>query len=552
MMECYKFMENLVQIQNRNFTSRSAVLCAKTCMYKRYLQYELEGSGYTTERISLDLLIGTVCHRGLQYLLEHCRLHKADEELSEACIDEAVEKAYEVWRDNLSNHQIWLHTGEEDRLDWIIAEQECLFEGLIRAFAARRLPDLLDEYEILEVEHEEVFEDFSPDIELPIEIFKRIPEKDTFNYRNEPESYAFVYTGGVLNNCPPLYVKERDNWITYGDVILSPEEDRVILVGVTFLGKADGLFRRKRDNKLIILSIKTASQYADVTTRDILHDMQGVSEWVIVQDRLNRYYKVFLENSFLDPEKIAVPVWAINLFRNMVGKPEIFAVQYEYLLKGQRKQDPYGSGIYKQNSFLCHPYQLDAVQQIFIGSKGGTSVVNPAEYKWKVNKGKQPRGWEKIDIWNDIGIKAWIEMLATGQVQPEEGHPFDEILVTPDLVVRDKKEMEEWLVSTRFQEENIARYLELITQYEKAIDLEMQLGREDGIQEAKEVLQEAIWSFFPKNTLSCHNFYGKDCSYVTHCHELHSLEDLKDSGYLIRRESHHELEQKGLESLIEG
>jgi len=151
---------NLVQI-TKHFTSRTAILTTKVCPYKRYLAFELAGTGYSTERVSLDLLIGTVCHRGLQHLLEHCRLHTPDEELSEACIDEAVAKAYEVWRDTLSKHQLWLHSGEEDRLEWIVAEQETLFEGLIRAFAIRRLPTLLEEYEILEVEHEEVFKDFT-------------------------------------------------------------------------------------------------------------------------------------------------------------------------------------------------------------------------------------------------------------------------------------------------------------------------------------------------------------------------------------------------------
>ena len=168
------------------FTSRTAILSYKTCAYKRFLQYHLEGAGFVGGLISLDLLVGTVVHRGLQHLLEHCRKHKEDESLTEACIDEAVEKAREVWKDTLSNQGLYLHSGEEDRLDWIIPEQESLWEGLIRAFAIRRLPDILEEYEILEVEHEEVSTEFSQI--------------------------------------------------------------------VTLLGKADGLFLRKKDNALIILS----------------------------------------------------------------------------------------------------------------------------------------------------------------------------------------------------------------------------------------------------------------------------------------------------------
>lgn len=514
-------MQNLVQI-SKNYTSRSAVLTMKVCPYKRFLQYELEGSGYTIEKISLDLLIGTCVHRGLQHLLEHCRLEHPDGSFEEACIDQAVAEAYKVWQNTLSNHQLWLHSGEEDRLDWIIAEQECLFEGLIRAFVARRLPAFLEEYEILEVEHEEVYEDFTP--------AQKCPSCEGIGYHSTKEENI---------KC------EKCN-------------GKGLIHSIIFLGKADGLLRRKIDNKLVILSIKTASQYADVTTRDILHDMQGVSEWAIVADRINKawnYWELLdtkaTNTDIIYPDNELEFLVKYDWFKNFQTKPEIFAVQYEYLLKGQRKQDPYGSGIYKQNSFLCHPYKLDAIQQIFIGSNVG-SVINPAEYKWKTGKGKQPKGWEKADVWNDIGIRNWINMLATGQVQAEEGQAFDEILITPDLVVRDANEIKEWLVSTRFQEENIVKGLNIIKGLEtlrvKALENTPNIANYVNNNYDQQI-QEAIWCYFPKNTLSCHNYYGKDCPYVIHCHELSSLEDLIASGYLIPRESHHELEREELAKL---
>lgn len=503
-------LNNLVQIQNnKHYTSRSAVLCYNTCHYKRYLQYELEGTGYTTEAISLDLLIGTVVHRGLQHLLEHCRQEHPDGSFEPACVDQAVEEAYIIWRDILSKHQLALKSSAEyDRLDWIIAEQESLFEGLIRAFAARRLPFLLEEFEVLEVEHEEVYKDFSS--------------------------------------------------------------------VVTFLGKADGLLRRKSDNKLVILSIKTTSEYADVTTRDILHDMQGVSEWVIVQDRLDKAFEFLLKFKNEKGQiqvtdelfRLGISVGVLNYLMklNIGEKPEIFAIQYEYLIKGQRKQEPAYSGTYKQNSFLCHPMKFDAPMTIFTGVNFGIQV-NPDEYKWKPAKGKPPKGWEKVDIWNDIGIKAWIEMLCTGSIQPEEGHPFDVkiddkghisggVLYTPDLVIRHPSEIEEWKVSTRFQEENIVKHLnELKDIADRIIEIEGDVDLINLVEEELELLKieykQKIWKYFPKNTLSCHNYYGKDCSYVKHCHEQQSLETLIECGFLIRRESHHELERETLKSLVE-
>jgi len=481
--------QNLVQIEsNRSFISRSAILAFKACEYKGYLTYFYDDHGITSSQAVLDLLIGTVVHRGLQHLLEHCRIHHPDGKFDNQCIDEAVAKAKEVWTETLSNYELALHSGEFDRLDEIIPEQECLFEGLIRGFAIKKLPGILEEYEILEVEKEEVFEDFS-------------------------------------------------------DL-------------VTFLAKADGLFLRKSDNKLVILSIKTASQYLDVTERDILHDMQGVSEWVCVKDRIVKNWKKYKEiknnqTHYIELED-ELPSGELELIENyhwfekFNSCPEIYAVQYEYLIKGQRKQDPYGSGIYKQNSFLVHSYKMESLMTL----SGGNFSTSSDDYKWKSKgSGRLPKGWSKIDIWNDVGIKNWIEMLATGKIQSEEGDPFEEILITPPLVLRLPEELEEWLVSTRFYAERLHRGLEWIRGLEnkiKAIDnSDLSIATIDKLSDLgkfRQQLKMAIWEEFPKNTKSCHSFYGRDCQFVPHCHELLTLDESVNSSLYKTRLPHHELE----------
>lgn len=476
--------ENLVQIE-KTFVSRSAILEHFTCPYKHYLTYWANGTGLHLARQSLDLLIGSVVHRGLQHLFEHCRKHDENEELSEACIDEAVEVARELWEKELSKKGLALkNAAEYDRLDWIIAEQECLWEGLIRAFSIHRLPWILEEYEILEVEFEEVFEGFSPYI--------------------------------------------------------------------TFLGKADGLFMRKRDKALVILSIKTGSEYADVTTRNILHDMQGVSETYLAQERLERCFETYVRlkmdkqiDTLLEPVNSAF-LEKYKWLDNFATTPKIFAIQYEYLIKGKRRSNSYGDDgtdvakEYYQQSFLCHPMRFDVVRKILLG-KGG-STVNPAQYKWKWGKGRQPKGWEKCDIWEDIGIKNWVNMLATGQVQPELGHPFDHILHTPDLIVRSENELREWYISTKFLSERIRNYIDEINHYSSHVN---DIGALDSEYER---LQEMIWQFFPKNTLNCHDYFGGDCHFVQHCHELESIEDMVIAESLIPRVPHHELER---ESFVE-
>lgn len=499
---------NLVQIKSRNYISRSAILTFKVCDYKGFLTFLFEGYGLDSEKISLDLLIGTVFHRGRQHLLEHCRIHHPDGKFDDQCIDEAVEKAYETWRKELEKKEPWLHSGEQDRLAEIIYEQECLFEGLIRAWAIRRLPQILAEYDILEVEQEEVYEGFSPI--------------------------------------------------------------------VTWLGKADAMYRRKSDGKIILDSAKTASMFPEVAERNILHDMQGISEWVAANDRLERWWRdtqaikgnvfhwfrtISDEYAFDDQvpewfiekikkdEKSAVEYW--EWLMNLSEPPQVYAVQYDFALKGQRRRDNPKDKMspYNQQTFLCHPYKKDSLVTF---TNLGNIGQSADEYKWKVNPGKQPKGWEKINIWEDIGIKTWVEMLATGQVQPELGDPFliqyDEdgniisgILHTPPLVVRTEFELAEWKISTRFYAERIFQYKDILDSFSKDW---LYNDVESPTAEKIKQYEEHLWMLFPKNTLSCHSYYGKDCQYVVHCHELMSLQELEQSGYFSRRIPHHDEEKE--------
>lgn len=518
-------INNLVQITPR-YTSRSAVLTAFTCKYKRYLQYHYNNYGIVSSNQSLDLLIGTTVHRGLQHLLEHCRNHRPDEQLTIDCINEAVEKAREIWEEALSLGGLNLHSGEEERLDEIIAEQECLWEGLIRAFAIRRLPEILEEYTILEVEKEEIFEDFTIEIcnlcQGEGSIHKSLAKDYIFNTTGtEAKEVGFNISNTVLVVCPKCE----------GSGKINP---------VIFLGKADGLFLRKSDNKIIQLSIKTASMFPEVTERNIQHDMQGVSEQVCTNARLKRVWNSinkFKQAPFNDKGQLEIQAALdeqYGWFDYFTTCPEVYAVQYEFLIKGQRKQDPYNSGIYKQQSFLCHPYKQDSIMNLMGGSIGFT----PTNYKWKPSKGKLPKGWEKININEDIGIQNWVEMLAMGKIQPEEGDPLQTILISPGLIIRLPEEIEEWKISTAFGEEEIARYLDEIE------TLETYLNSVNITDKFKIDLEHLIWQYFPKNTQSCHNYYGRDCQYVVHCHEMANLDTLLGSGLMQIRRPHHDLEEK--------
>jgi hypothetical protein len=449
------------------FTSRTAALTYQTCKRKRFYSNHYAQTGIVSESLDLNLETGSSIHRGLQNLFEHCRIEHPMGDFGEQCINQSVDIALNLFRNDLTNHSLSLKSGEEMFLPFIIAEHESLIEGLIRCFAIKRLPDLLNEYEIIEAELDENFIEFSPE--------------------------------------------------------------------VIWQSKADAAFLTKDYSKgVIVCSIKTTSEYADVTLRNIITDMQGNSEWAAIQARLDRDYKAYINAGYI-PDGVDTRwhkyfAWC---FKNN-QKPRVYAVQYEHLVTSEYR-DYEKSGLRKRQSFLLHPYKLELVQgmNIYTGQKS----FSPAQYKWKVGSGRQPKGWGKIDIWEDIGIKNWIDMLATGQVRPEEGNPLDFLIRTSDLVIRatpdDNSKIEEWLISTRFQEETIIAHLEILEQYASN-------ARKTGNWE---LYNKTLMQFFPKETDSCWNYYGRNCGFVQVCHEGRNLQELIDANIYVSRHPHHEGEK---------
>jgi hypothetical protein len=450
-------------MQNKSLTSRSAVLTFQTCNRKRFLQYHVNGTGVQSGFLNLDLAVGTASHRGLQHLLEHCRTEHPDGNFEQKCVDEAVEHGRSLWL-KMCDDYIIKPKGAET-VDFIIYEQMSLIEALIRAFAIYRLPTFLEQYEVLEVEKEEVYEDFSE--------------------------------------------------------------------SVTWLGKADGLLRNKLTNELVVLSIKTASQYLeDITLRNILHDMQGVSEIACIEDRLVKLWQNIKDsNNYLESMDMSEDRLFFYL-KELYYPPKPRKVQYEYLIKGQRRKD--SDGLYRQQNILVHPYKKDPM--MFFTSQMD-SYTNESEYKWSVGAGKTPKNWSKIDIWNDIGVDEWIRRLSCGEIQPEEGTCLGNFIKVPDVVNRNDEEIEEWKISTSFMEENIADSL---------FELKQSTNQPDEIL-TKNIQQEIILQNFPKNTQSCHNYYGGDCTFVNTCHSNLTIEEGLETGFYKPRFPHHQLEVEEFE-----
>lgn len=439
-------------------TSRSAVLTYQVCPRKRYLNYHVNQTGITSSFLNLDLAIGSCCHRGLQHLLEHCRVHHPDGDFEEKCIDEAVEHALNMWMNDFCSNCNFKARGLED-FTYVMYESANLIEGLIRSWAIYRLPLFLEQYEVLEVEKEEIF---------------------PFNK----------------------------------DVI--------------FQAKADGLLRNRSNNELVILSIKTAAQFLPITMTQILYDMQGMSEIACVKNRLNNITSEILDDTLNKKylkfaKELNITQELYNYLSNNLQKGgdnsiKIKMVQYEYLLKGQYRQE--SDGLYKRQSFLVHPLKQDTF--MIIGSGGFKTT--PDSFKWKTGSGRPPKGWSKCDIWEEISMKEWINLLASNLVQPEEGIAFSSLFPNSEetLVIRSEEEIKEWEISTKYQEQSI---------FEKLNLMKIMNNPEEGLA-----------MFFPKNTQNCTNFYGGSCQFIPLCHEGMEIDTAISNGLYFIRKPHHELE----------
>lgn len=475
-------MEN----QIKRYTSRTAALTYQICKRKRYYSNHYGMHGLSPEAIDLHLETGTAIHRGIQHLLEHCRIEHPDGMFEEQCVNAAVQFAIELFREDLSKASISLKEGEQNFIEFIIAEHECLIEGLIRCFALKALPYILENYEIIEVENDMIYPEFS-------------------------------------------------------DVVI-------------WQSKADAEFLTKDYSKgVIICSLKTASEFAENTIRNLMTDMQGNSEWMAVQAKLLRdfeWYSRKVENPFgvgssskvigdaFDDEHKNIIRWIpyFDWCKKNNQLPRVYAVQYFHLITGSWK-DYTNSGLRKRQNFLVHPYKYEEQSTLNVFSKQiSHQQFDPRDYKWKVGKGKQPKGWNKINIWEDIGIQQWVDILAQGLVQAEDGNPIDELILISDHIFRDNNDgavLKEWLISTRYQEEGIVRDLEIMEQHAA-------YAIKTGNWEQYNV---ALMKLFRKETQQCWDYYGRHCAFTKICHEGANMNDLIDANFYKCRQPHHNPER---------
>jgi hypothetical protein len=464
---------------NKTFISRSAFETYDVCARKYYYSFEHQGTGVSSKYFDIDLLVGSCIHRGLQNLLEHCRLDHPNGDFTETCVDDSVKIALELYEKTISECDLSKKSFRED-LGFTLISHRYLIEGLIYAYAFYRLPNFLKEYQVLEVEKEEIDVDFS--------------------------------SGKIL------------------------------------LGKADFIALNKRLNKIVVGSYKTASEYSDSTQRDLLIDMQGNSECYLVGKRYNRLKKEIFEDykqikandykHYNDKYNITKElyryIWAevnkdcIETANQFIKEIEVELVQYEHLIKGQRKEYPEKSGFYLRNTPILHPYKYDT-------GLHDTNIL-PKHFKLFAGKGRLPAGLNRVNIWEHLPMKVWIQWLMRNEIQPEHGDILKDIIISADLIKRGKERQLEWYQSYSKVCDDITQGLNAL----EIVDEPYNFNDKIDLAELDKARHSLLNIYFRKETKSCTNYYGKDCVYFNICHNGIQIDEAIEDGLYQTRKPHHD------------
>jgi hypothetical protein len=124
-------------------TSRSAVITHQRCPRRRYKGYHEQGLGITKIKLAAPLATGGYTHIGLASLLRG------------SSVDEAVGLACEAYKQEVGARGLDLEQNEDQAMKAV--EQIALTEAFIHLAHRRVIPELLAEYELLDVEREEWF-----------------------------------------------------------------------------------------------------------------------------------------------------------------------------------------------------------------------------------------------------------------------------------------------------------------------------------------------------------------------------------------------------------
>lgn len=183
--------------------------------------------------------------------------------------------------------------------------------------------------------------------------------------------------------------------------------------------------------------------------------------------------------------------------------------QDEIFIKGSRQKGK--DDQHFQATFLVHPWLKSGI----------TSADDEWAFKYYFEQnGRNSRlgnAFSRVNVWEHLSMKEWVNMLANMSVQPALGNPLSELFVTPVPHERNEQELQEWLRQVKYQEERVRWGVKFV--------------------ETSGCAPSVLDEFFPMHRGNCFE-YQRTCSYAPLCFDRLSPEC---GLYQIRRDHHGEV-----------
>ncbi len=423
----------------QSFADRSRVLTYQSCPRRRYFEYEIqtggEVGGVRPVRLDMNLLLGSTFHAGIEILLTHAMCFPSCP-IDDNGTDEAVSYA--------------LNGGG----DWTGYWPSVKSMGLQ-----------------LEAE-----------------------EDASYVYYEQAALAEALIRGYAAFVLPDLLAR-----FTVVDV--EREEVGTFVLGdytLKFGARVDGILLEKDSLNIYVLSLKTAKEWGKRDDDSARHDMQGLSECRVVEQRLQGWHKL-MEGSETDLAE--VPAWFRDRYK-AGAPPLVTGVKMEFALKGRRENSPKGSGHYKYNNPLIRPWKK-------ADDLGGDSYAISYEFQDPMGGNHRlGKGWNRVNIWEDMGVKKWIDYLMTHEVQGfEPGRGVMNQFILPVEYFRNAEDMDRW-------ERQVVAQERIIAKGKKEISLGV-VGGVIKLPQTPETFEAGLDEHFPMHTKACD--WPTKCSFQEVC-----------------------------------
>jgi hypothetical protein len=481
----------------------------------RYYAYHFNGIGVSPVKLSIPLTVGTYVHQGLEILLNASMNNfeiSDPEHLGRDWVDIAVEKALKGYMDEIESRNFDLEANED--ILQIVTENKNIIEALIRAYAVQQLPILLRDYEVVDVEREEV----AP-------LFKEYVCRNCNGTGKQPLTIGRGF-GLTEDNHPSFETSVQKEPCGLCGGIESSESS------ILWMARADALLRERKSGDLHILSFKTASQWGDKQEKENQVDVQGLSELWAIEQRLGKLWNAY--------QKLGPPVLTREeaLIRSFDTPPKISGIKMEFLIKGKYSKSE--SSFKKEyQTFLLHPYMKEGITPDLNEYKFDAYYTCEESHKWQwatggvcegQKKHKLGKDWNRVDITEHMTIKEWVEKLSE-----MDEKPLRQCFAIPVIYERNTQDVNDWKEQTISQESKI----------KESIDTEPVYGT----PEHRSWLNQN----YPQYKKSCHSLYGNDCAYLGICFGTdkptdHSLYQIRTPNHQLEKERFEGVEAQGYES----